>query len=389
MLTNAAVRAARPRATAYKMFDQRGLHLFVAPTGLRAWRMKYRFAGREKLLSIGHYPVLDLGEARARADEARELLEQGVDPSAAGKTSRSADQFETIARAWFDARKDRWSEIHAGDVIASLERDVFPAIGTRPIGAIEAMDLLELVQSIEARGAHETARRIRQRLDSIFDFAIVRRLTRANPAALIAQELAPAPIGVQRHPALLEPDLVRELLAAAELIDAAPIVKLASRFLALTAVRIGPLRLMRWGEVEDLDGPEPLWRIPASHMKLKKAKKADPANAHLVPLSPPAVEILRALQKNGYDTHSFIFPIRAGAIGDLYTRAGYAGRHVPHGWRSSFSTILNEMRPEEAELIDLALAHSRKSKVEAAYNRAEQLGRRRDLFCRWAEILQI
>jgi len=390
MLTNQAVKAARPRAAAYKMFDERGLFLFVAPSGLRAWRMKYRFKKREKLLSIGHYPVLDLGEARARAEEARMLLERGLDPSSERQSSSSADHFETIARAWFEARKDRWSAVHAGDVITSLERDIFPALGNKPITSIEPTDVLELIQSMEDRGVHETARRVRQRIDGVFQYAIVRKLCSSNPAAAISAELRPAPIGVQHHAALLNLDDVRALLAAAELVEVAPIVKQASRFLALTGVRIGTLRLMSWREVEDLDGPAPLWRIPASHMKLTKAKKADRANDHLVPLAPAAADILRQIRKNGCDAHSFVFPIAGGAISDLYKRAGFGGRHVPHGWRASFSTILNDQRPEDSALIDMALAHAgKRDKVEAAYNRSEQLARRRDLFCRWAEILQI
>ncbi|OJY63216.1 MAG: integrase [Sphingobium sp. 66-54] len=387
MLTNAAVKAARPMARAYKIFDERGLHLFVSPAGLRAWRLKYRFAGREKLLSIGRYPDLALVEARERADDARELLARGIDPSG-GQLAGARKSFEEIARAWFSDRNDRWSEAHAHDVIASLENDVFPRIGKNPVDAIEAIAVLDIVRAIEARGAHETARRVRQRIDAVFSYALVRKLCTANPAALIAAELAPAPIGRQHHPAFLEIELARELLEASELVDAAPIVKKASRFLALTAVRMATLRAATWAEIEGLDRAQPLWRIPAEHMKLTKARKADPVNAHVIPLSPPAVRILQQLRENGCHTRSpLIFPISQGAIGALYDRAGSAGRHVPHGWRASFSTILNEHCPGDKALIDQALAHVPTNKVEAAYNRAEHLARRRDLFRRWAELL--
>lgn len=385
MLTNAAVKAARPMARAYKKYDERGLHLFVAPSGVRAWRIKFRFAGKEQLLSIGHYPMLSLDEARVRTDEVRELLERGLDPRVSSSTAAS---FEPIARAWHDNRRARWSEVHASDVLTSLERDVFPVIGKDPITGIDAITVLSLIRSIEARGAHETARRVRQRMDNIFAYAIVHAGAVTNPAALIADELAPAPIGQQKQPALLELKLIHGLLEAADQIEAAAIVKLASRFMALTAVRIAPLRLATWDEIEDLDGPEPLWRIPAEHMKLTKARKADAANAHIVPLSAPAVDILQKLRQNGQDTRSaLIFPIGAGAMSELYARAGYRGRHVPHGWRASFSTILNERYPAEKDLIDQALGHVPTNKVEAAYNRAEHLGRRRDLYGRWAELI--
>jgi len=387
MLTNAAVKAARPKARAYKIFDERGLHLYIAPTGLRAWRMKYRFAGREKLLSIGHFPMLTLDEARAVAIGAREQLGRGEDPAVATSDQvAEIKRFESVARAWHADRRPRWTDRHASDVLASLERDVFPAIGAMAIATIDAAELLALIQSIEARGAHETARRVRQRLDMIFSYAAVRKLVDSNPAAAIAGELqaAPAP---RRQPALTELADARALLAAAELIDVPPVVKLASRYLALTAVRIGALLGAEWGEFEDLDGDAPLWRVPAARMKLKKAKKADQANDHLVPLSAAAVQLLYQVREHVPDGGNMVFPISAGAIGALYARAGYAGRHVPHGWRATFSTILNEAMPDEQAAIDRALGHVGLGKVEAAYNRAAQLARRRALFDRWGAML--
>ena len=388
MLTNAAVKAARPSSRAFKMYDERGLFLFVTPAGAKSWRFRYRIAGKEKLLCFGLYPELQLLEARELADAARDKISAGQDP-ANDQTVSSAEQLETIARAWHDDRRGRWSDVHAVDVMASLENDVFPVIGARSVDAIGPLTLLELVQSIEARGAHETARRVRQRLDGIFAFAMVRGHCSSNPAAMITAELTPAPIGVQKHPALVEIEQLRELLHAADQVDAAAIVKLASRFLALTAVRVGSLLKATGEEIEDLDGAQPIWRIPAMHMKLTKARKADAANEHIVPLSPAAVQLLLELrEKFGYEPRSRrLFPIGEGAIGDLYSRAGYAGRHVPHGWRASFSTILNERRPADAGVIDQALAHVPTNKVEAAYNRAEHLARRREIYCEWAELL--
>ncbi len=386
MLTNAAVKAARPRARAYKIFDGRGLHLFVAPTGLRAWRLKIRIDGREQLLSIGHWPDVTLDEARELADATRAAIARGIDPRAASNEVAKHKRFEEVARAWHADRRHRWTDRHAADVLASLERDLFPGLGAMGIGDIDAAAVLAAIQSIEARGAHETARRVRQRIDMIFGFAIARQLVDRNPAALIAGELAAAP-APRRHPAITDIDEARALLAAAERAGGPPIVRLASRFLALTAVRMGALIGAGWGEIEDLDGAAPLWRVPAARMKLKKARKADSSNDHIVPLSAAAVDVLRCARENGYDGRLPIFPIRAAAIGALYDRAGWRGRHVPHGWRATFSTILNEAFPEERFVIDQALAHSPKEKVEAAYNRAAQLDRRRRLFDAWGEML--
>lgn len=399
MLTNAAVKAARPRPRAYKIFDARGLHLYVAPTGLRAWRMKFRLAGREQLLSIGHWPDMTLDEARERADAARSAIQQGVDPRSTWG-EQQVRTFEEVARSWHADRRPRWTDRHAADVLASLERDVFPELGAMAITDIDAAAVLAAVQLIEARGAHETARRVRQRIDMIFGFAIARQLVDRNPAAAIAGELAAAP-ATRRHPAITDIDEARALLAATERAGGPPVIRLASRFLALTAVRIGALIGATWDEIEDLDGPAPLWRVPAERMKLKKARKADRANDHLVPLSAAAVTVLR--QVRAFDVsvsaaHAHqtalstagdrqIFPIRPAAIGALYDRAGWRGRHVPHGWRATFATILNEAMPEERFVIDQALAHSPKEKVEAAYNRAAQLARRRRLFDAWGEML--
>lgn len=403
MLTAALVKAAQPRDRAYKLFDAGGLYLFVAPSGLRSWRMKFRFRGKEKLLTIGAWPELSLTDARARRDAARAQIRAGVDPSADRRAALADDDavthFESVARAWHDHKRGGWSDQHAADVLDSLERYVFPAIGAMPIGDIGSPAVLKLLRAVEARGCLETARRIRQRVSAVFAFAMSEGTVQQDPAAIVGRALRPAGLK-QQHPALLELDDARELLAAADAAIAAPIIKLASRFLALTAVRLAAVRGATWGEFEDLDGAAPLWRVPAARMKLAAAKKADSKFAHLVPLSAEAVAVLRAAAaENGYDTRSapaagLVFPGRGkgapvgeAAIGALYARAGYRGRHVPHGWRATFSTIMNERAPQERAAIDLALAHAPKDKVEAAYNRSTLISARRSLFERWGSLL--
>lgn len=391
MLSNAAVKAARPRGRAYKLFDERGLFLFVAPTGLRSWRLRYRIGGREKLLCLGQWPDVALVEARDRAEAARGLVGQGVDPSLQGRTAVAVRicTFEAVARQWHQIHRERWTDRHADDVIASLESNVFSDIGAMPVGAIGAPAILQLLRAVEARGSIETARRIRQRISAVFSFAIAEGLATQDPAQVVAHALRPTPIA-RRQPALTDIDEARALLAACERAGGPPIVRLASRFLALTAVRMGALLGARWDEFEGLEGDAPLWRVPAARMKLRKAMKGDAANDHLVPLSPQAVAVLRAARENGHDTRSDLaFPIHPAAIGAIYKRAGYAGRHVPHGWRASFSTILNERFPLERAAIDLALGHAPadRSKVERAYNRSEMLEGRRDLYRRWGAML--
>lgn len=287
--------------------------------------------------------------------------------------------------------------MHAGDVLASLERDVFPAIGAMPVAAITVPVVLNALRSVESRGRVETARRLRQRISAVFGFAISEGVATQDPAAIVSRALAPTP-APRRQPALVDLDEARALVAAVQVVAAAPIAKLASQFLALTAVRLGALRGARWSEFEALDRAAPIWRVPAARMKLKQAKKADAGFDHIVPLSAQAVQVLRAARAIGgeyaFAECNYAFPGRGGkrpigegAIGTLYDQAGFAGRHVPHGWRATFSTIMNERFPEERAVIDLALAHAPKDKVEAAYNRAEHLGRRRRLFDRWAALL--
>lgn len=384
MLTIAGVKSARPKARAYKLFDGGGLHLFVAPTGLKSWRLKYRQGGREQLLTIGQYPDVALDAARARRDQARAAIAVGEDPARA--TERLAPRtLEQAARAWFEARRDRWSPAHAADVIGSLERHVFPRLGARAIGAIDAGELLRVIQSID--GA-ETARRVRQRLDAVYAYARapMRRWAAENVAAELADELAP-PAAPIHHPAATTAAEARAIYAAIAAAPARPIAILAAQFLALTAARVGSLRLATWEEIEVDDAGALVWRIPAAHLKLSRARKASAEHDHLVPLSAAAAAVLEEARDHSAGAGKLIFPIGERAIGALHDRAGLAGRHVPHGWRASFSTVLNDARPEDRDAIDEALAHQVKGKVEGAYNRSAQIARRRALFDAWAQIL--
>jgi integrase len=409
MLTNATVKAARPGARPYKMADAGGLYLFVRPSGRRTFRMKFRFDRREQLLTFGDFPDIGLGEARELRDDAREQLRRGINPAgalaraqaaAAAAAAEQGPGFEIWARRWHAHQVPRWSPVHADDVITSLERDVFPDLGALELKAIDSPAILRVLRAVEARSCVESARRLCQRISAVFSFAISEGGAGSNPAAIIGRDVLAAAPAKGRHPALTEIGPARELLEIVDGMPGAPIAKLASRLLALTAVRLGTLRGARWTEFEDVDlegsfiGPRrPLWRIPAARMKLSKARKADPAADHLVPLPLQAIEILRAARDLAGDSE-YVFPGRGrrrpigeAAIGDLYARAGFAGRHVPHGWRSTFSTILNERGRRDRALIDQALGHVPKDKVEGAYNRAEHLVLRRLLFQRWAELL--
>lgn len=400
MLSNAAVKAAQPRAAAYKLHDSGGLHLLVRPTGSKTFRMKYRRKGKEQLLTIGSWPEVSLADARARRDSAREQLDRNVDIKV--NAGAELETFEKLARRWHERRRPRWSAEHAADVLASLERDVFPAIGALSPRSIDAQAVLQLLLEVENRGCIETARRLRERISGVFRFGIPLQICNSDPAALISDELSPRP--VQRQQAALT-DLtdVVKLLYDVDALKAPLVHKLASQLLAFTVVRLGTLRGARWAEIEGFnplktrfldDNNRVLWRIPPARMKLTKVRKADPAAEHIVPLPRQAVDVLRILHAIT-GAGELLFPgrrrgrpIGEGAIGELYDRAGYAGRHVPHGWRASFSTILNDRFPADRSLIDQALAHvAHKGRVEAAYNRSQQLERMAELMQRWADLI--
>ena len=285
MLTDKQAANAKPKEKPYKLPDSGGLYLYVAKTGLKSWRMKFRFDGKEKLLTFGSYPDITLKDARNKRDQAKAEILANEDPSGARTRKRQAREreraeqakllkFEAVARDWFELQHARWTPVHADDVITSLERDVFPTLGALAIISIDAPAILKTLRRVESRGAIETARRLRQRISAVFSYAISEGICANDPAAIVGKALKPLP-KKGRQPALTDPEQAREVLVAAEASGASPITKLASRLLALTAARPGMVRGAEWDEFENIDwndqvfGPSlPLWRVPASRMKV-------------------------------------------------------------------------------------------------------------------------
>lgn len=398
MLTDTRVRNEKPREKPFKLTDSGGLYLYVTPAGGKLWRMKYHFAGKEKLLSIGPYPAVSLADARKARDDAKALLRQDRDPAIEKKLQKISiakdreNTFEAIAREWFDLKNSQWVPRHADDVINSLEKEVFPHIGAVPIREITPPVVLGVIRNIEARKAIDTARRVRQRISSIFAYAIASHRATDNPAASIKEAMAPLKKG--RQPAILKLDAAREMLRRVDDEPAHPVTKLALRILALTVVRPGTLAGTPWSEWNDLDPSDPIWQIPAPRMKMKLQNKSDETRDHLVPLSRQAIEAIEALRAasgngplafpNARHAHK---PMSENAIGYLLNRAGYHHKHVPHGWRATFSTIMNELYPADRAIIDLMLAHVGTDKSEGRYNRALHLTRRRELAQIWADLI--
>jgi integrase len=390
VLTDRQIRAAAAAERDYKLADGQGLHLLVTKGGAKLWRYRYAHGGKEKMLSFGRYPEVTLAAARAERQAARDLLRAGRDPSLARKLHRASslaqaeNTLEAVARRWHKQMTPGWTPTHAGDVLQSLEAHAFPMLGALPIREITTPMILAALREIEARPAIETAHRVGQRLSAIFIHAVAEGLAETDPAATARKALRPVVRG--RQPALTDLAELRQVLQAAESIPAHPVTRLGLRLLALTALRPGELRAATWGEFEDLDGLEPLWRVPARRMKMRAE--------HLVPLSTQAVEVLaavRVLTGRGPlpfpSTRHAHKPMSENALGYLLNRAGYHHRHVPHGWRAGFSSVMNERFREDRAVIDLMLAHAPKDRVESAYNRAVHLARRRELAQAWADLL--
>lgn len=402
MLTVSQVRAAEPMSRPYKIADGQGLLVHVLPTGRKIWRMRFRYAGKEQVLTFGAFPEVSLAEARAQRDDARLALRQHQNPAEVRRRARSGlgsgMTFEDTARAWHEQQLPRWSKVHAADVLSAFKRHVFPRIGRMPLGAIQPSDLLAVMHVVESAGAVETAHRIRRNISAVFARAAAEGAVVTNPAATIAPAMSPRPDPTPQS-AMTE---ISEIAAAYRQIAVAVASRpaiVATQLLALTAVRPGVLRSARWRQFEniDLDGegeaPEAIWRVPADCMKLRLSKKKNARYDHVIPLSRAAVELLRGWRQR-CRTSDIVFPGRApsrpigeNAIYQVHVASEIAERHSPHGWRAAFSTIMNERRPNDRRAIDLTLAHGPKDKVEAAYNRSTQIARRRALLQEWADLL--
>jgi integrase len=403
MLTDLRCRKATPREKAYKLADEKGLHLYVTPAGARSWRMKYRFADKERQLTFGLYPEVSLVDARDRRDAARRLLRDGIDPGVVAKQRKaeavlSAEaSLKATAIAWHAVKKPSWKPRYAQQVLERLEKHVFPAIGALPIDKVTPPLVLTVLRAVEATGAISMAHRVRQYLSDIFVFAMASGWGRDDPAHIVRKALTPTT--GQLRPAVRTVKAAQQLLTALEARQVYAVTKLASRLLALTAARPGVVRLAAPGEFEGLDTPTPIWRIPAAKMKLTRERRIDVTYEFVIPLSREAVTVVRTALALVGPNAPYLFPsvrsvhapISDNTLSKFYRDAGFRDRHVPHGWRATFSTVMNERaaigdRDEERAIIDLMLAHIPNG-VEAAYNRAAYMPRRRAIAQEWGAML--
>lgn len=386
-LTNTTIRNAKPSDKARRLFDGGGLYLEVAPSGGKWWRLKYRFGGKEKRLSLGVYPDVTLKDARMRHDEARKLLANDIDPSENRKTQkaanveRGANSFEVIAREWFTKYSPTWSETHSTRIIRRLERDIFPWLGGKAIAEITAQRLLAVIRRIEERGALETSHRALSDCGRVFRYAVATGRAERDPSGDLRGALPP--VGEKKHfAAVTEPKQVAELLRTLDGYEGTLIVRNALRLAPLVFVRPGELRKANWADI-DLDNSE--WRYYVTKTK----------SQHIVPLSKQAISILEELKPLTRNSE-YVFPgarsikrpMSDNAILAAMRRMGIGKEEMSgHGFRAIARTILDEVLGFRPDYIEHQLAHAVRDPNGRAYNRTAHLPERRKMMQAWADYL--
>src|SRR6476620_5658759 len=386
-LTDVKCRNAKRKISPHKLSDGGGLHLLVNADGAKYWRWAYRWHGKQRTLALGVYPTVGLMDARTARDDAKRSLAANVDPSQVKRERKRAariatdNTFEAVAREWNENWKGARSPYYAAQILRRLEADAFPAIGRRPIAALEPPELLDMLRKVEKRGVNETARRLKQLVGQIFRFAIVTGRAKRDPSVDLKDALR-ATGEPQRHRAMPFSELPT-FLRKLESYSGEQQTKRALKLVTLTFLRTTELRAGKWSELEDLDGKSAQWRVPAARMKMRLE--------HLVPLSRQAVAVLRELRTlSGSSPNIFPSPGKEGCMSSntmLYAlyRMGYHGRATTHGFRGVASTILNESNLFNRDWIERQLAHVERNEVRRAYNAAEWMPDRRRMMQWWAD----
>jgi integrase len=398
MLTDAAIRALKAECKPVKKADGGGLFILAQPGGQKYWRLAYRFAGKQKTLSGGPYPIISLADARQWRDSTKRDLIQGRDPSEVRKAAKrqaaaeTANSFETVANAWLESRRLVWSTRYARIVRTRLEDDVYPELGHLNIGAIEPPTLLAVIRKIEQRGAIDMAHRVKNYCGEVFRFGIADAKCTRDPSRDISAAMKQPP--AVKHRAKVQAKDLTEFFGKLRKDEGARLSHLALRWTILTMVRTQETRFAKWSEIEGRGTDNALWRIPADRMKMR--------SEHIVPLAPQAemlldeIEDANAFRKAGnVPLGQFLFPVaysKTGTISenrmlDIMYRLGLRGKATVHGFRGLASTVLNESGSFEPDWIEAQLAHIQHG-VRAAYNAALYLPHRRRMMIWWGEYLE-
>lgn len=385
-LSDTAIRTAKPTDKPYKLSDEKGLFLLVTANGSKYWRLKYRFNGKENLLSFGTYPDTSLKDARGRREDARKLLANGIDPgenrkaTKAAKVGRSANSFEVICREWLEQRKDTVEPAQTAKTLARMENDVFPWIGGKAIAEITAPEVLSVMRRIDERGARYTAIRVRSEISRVFRYAIATGRAERDPCPDLKGAI-PSPRS-SNFASITDPAKVAEMLRAFDAFRGTFVVKCALEIAPKVFVRPGELRKAKWDMV-DLEKAE--WRYFINKTKTE----------HLVPLAEQVVATLRELHAlTGHGSYIFpgrdpLKPMSEAAVNAALRRMGYDTKTeiTGHGFRAMARTILHEELNQKPEVIEHQLAHSVSDVLGTAYNRTKFLVERKTMMQLWADYL--
>jgi integrase len=387
-LTDATIRVLKPKVKPYKVSDFEGLFLTVKPTGSRLWHFKYRIDGKEKLLSIGVYPEITLAQARGKKDEARALLASGKDPGDAKKDqqrqerARRGNTFEVMAQE-FSAKAIAEGRAAATQVKTEwLLNMAIASFGRRPITDVTAPMILACLRKVEAKGNHETAKRLRAKIGAVFKYAVAVGLAETDPTfalqgALIRPKTKP-------RAAITDKAQLGGLLRATDGFQGQTATRLGLMLLALLVPRPGELRKAKWVE---FDIKAKIWSIPAERMKMRRA--------HQVPLPAQAIAVLEELRNltgsGEYVLPSLRTPTRTMSENTLNVALrimGYSGDEMTsHGFRATFSTLANESGLWHPDAVERALAHVDENAVRRAYARGQHWEERVRMADWWAGLL--
>ncbi len=368
--------------------DGDGLYLTVAPAGTKSWVQRIVVQGRRRDIGLGPYPAVSLAQARSVAQANRTAVAEGRDPvaerrgarEAARKPSPSVPTFAEAATRVIELRRPTWSNLkHAAQWQSTLRTYAFPLIGGKAVDAVTSADAMEVLTRIWT-GKPETASRVRQRMETVMDWAVAQGYRLDNPAGRSLLKVLPKTQRLKDHHRALPYGRVAGAVEQVRESTANTSTKLAFEFLVLTAGRSGEVRGAEWSEV---DWGSATWEVPAHRMKARRP--------HRVPLSGRAIEILREASALG-DGDGLIFPATRGgrpmsemAFTALLRRLEIPA--VPHGFRTSFRNWVAERTATPWAVAEAALAHNVGNSTEAAYMRSDLFDRRRALMDVWAEYV--
>lgn len=390
-LSDVKVRNAKTKGKDYKLTDGGGLYLLISSTGGKLWRLKYNFGGKEKLLALGKYPIISLSEARQRRDDAKRLLDTGIDPLInrqavkASKHEAASNSFEVLAREFHSNKKIEWTAGHADTIMTRMEKDIFPWLGAIPITSVTAKDIKGVVDRVKSRGTIEAARRLLTIINQVFTYAISTDRANYNISQGLRGYLPPTSKTRKHMAAVTDPQELAPLLRAMDAYQGSFVAQCALKLLPLFFCRPGELRHIEWKEV---DFETEQINIPGSKMKMK----AD----HIIPLSSQAIAILKELQPlTGHgqyvfpSTRSFSRCMSDNTINAALRRMGFDGSTVvAHGFRATARTLLHEVLQFSPYVIEAQLAHRVPDVLGTAYNRTQHLSERRKMMKTWADYLQ-